>query len=91
MSLTYLFFISENVAPFLKQVLLYTGTVTASVIGLLISGTTIVLVIRRLSKKGEKTYTPSIFVLPPIFGNLVLIQLLEVSFPSSLFCLKSCR
>ncbi|XP_077188676.1 P-selectin-like isoform X2 [Paroedura picta] len=44
----------ENVAPFLKQVLLYTGSVTASVVGLLVSGTLIALIIRRLSKKEEK-------------------------------------
>uniref|UniRef100_A0ACB8F2Q0 Uncharacterized protein n=1 Tax=Sphaerodactylus townsendi TaxID=933632 RepID=A0ACB8F2Q0_9SAUR len=41
----------ENTAPFLKQVLLYTGGITASVIGLLVSGTLIVLVMRHFSKK----------------------------------------
>ncbi|XP_060088433.1 P-selectin [Heteronotia binoei] len=63
----------ETAAPFLKQVLLYTGTVTASVIGLLVSGTLIVLVIRHLSKKEEKNKllsSTSDLGAPGVFSNV---------------------
>nr|XP_056700689.1 P-selectin-like [Euleptes europaea] len=63
----------ENIAPFLKQVLLYTGGVTASVIGLLVSGMLIVLVMRHLSKKDEKNKllnSTSDLGAPGVFSNV---------------------
>ncbi|XP_054837985.1 P-selectin isoform X2 [Eublepharis macularius] len=62
----------ENVASFLKQALLYTGGVTASVIGLLVSGTLIVLAIRHFSKKEEKNKllnSTSDLGAPGVFSN----------------------
>ncbi|XP_070602813.1 P-selectin isoform X3 [Erythrolamprus reginae] len=44
----------ENPAVFLKQVLLYTGGVTASLVILMISGGLIALAIKRLGKREEK-------------------------------------
>ncbi|XP_058030532.1 P-selectin isoform X3 [Ahaetulla prasina] len=44
----------ENAAIYLKQVLLYTGGVTASLVVLMISGGLIALAIKRLSKREEK-------------------------------------
>ncbi|KAF7241363.1 P-selectin [Varanus komodoensis] len=56
----------ENVASSLTQVLRYTGGVAASVIGLVVLGTLMVLAIKRLSKRGS-------------LGNTSLRQLLIMS------------
>ncbi|XP_063154589.1 P-selectin [Candoia aspera] len=44
----------ENAANYLKQVLLYTGGVTASLVAVMISGGLIALAIKRLGKREEK-------------------------------------
>ncbi|KAH0618229.1 hypothetical protein JD844_017243 [Phrynosoma platyrhinos] len=62
----------ESVAPFLKQVLLYTGGAAASVVVLALSGGLIALAIKHLSRRGERkkllSHTSDLGV-PGVFSN----------------------
>uniref|UniRef100_A0A803SW40 p-selectin n=1 Tax=Anolis carolinensis TaxID=28377 RepID=A0A803SW40_ANOCA len=65
-------FCQETKAPFLKQVLLYTGSVAASLVALTLSGGLIGLVIKRLNRRGERkmllSHTSDLGV-PGVFSN----------------------
>ncbi|XP_042320916.1 P-selectin-like [Sceloporus undulatus] len=65
-------FCKESVAPFFKQVLLYTGGAAASIVALALSGGLIALVIKHLSRRGERkkllSHTSDLGV-PGVFSN----------------------
>nr|XP_060630360.1 P-selectin-like [Anolis sagrei ordinatus] len=65
-------FCQETKGPFLKQVLLYTGSVAASLVALTLSGGLIGLAIKRLNRRGERktllSHTSDLGV-PGVFSN----------------------